>query len=58
MIDNKKYEKLRIAQLIYHIDAHPRFVGNDKYINYTTTIRGEVDMAMAVTADLIEATKA
>lgn len=42
---------------IYHIDAHPRFVGNDKYLNYTTTVRGKVDVAMAVTADLVKATK-
>ena len=40
----------------YHIDPHPRFVGNDQYVVFTTTLRGEVDLAVAKVDDLIEKT--
>jgi hypothetical protein len=40
----------------YHIDPHPRFVCGDKYIVFTTTVRGEVDVALARTQDLMELT--
>lgn len=40
----------------YHIDPHPRFTCNEQYITFTTTIRGEVDLAILPTRDLIERT--
>jgi hypothetical protein len=40
----------------YHIDPHPRFCGEDRFIVFTATIRGEVDLAIARTDDLIERT--
>lgn len=44
-------------QCKYHIDPHPRFVLKDKYITFTTTVKGKVDLAVADVSDLIEATK-
>ena len=40
----------------YHIDPHPRFILNDQYIVFTTTIRGEVDLAILPVNPLIERT--
>jgi len=40
----------------YHIDPHPRFCCGDRYIAFTTTIRGEVDLALVEVATLIERT--
>ena len=40
----------------YHIDPHPRFCAQDRYVVFTTTIRGQVDLAMVKTSDLIERT--
>lgn len=40
----------------YHIDPHPRFVFGDQYVVFTTTMRGEIDVALARVADLIERT--
>ncbi|MFW5803113.1 MAG: hypothetical protein ACOCWJ_04270 [Verrucomicrobiota bacterium] len=40
----------------YHIDPHPRFCAGDQYIVFTTTIRGEVDVAMISVRDLIDKT--
>jgi hypothetical protein len=40
----------------YHIDPHPRFCGLDQFVVFTTTIRGEVDLAIVQTADLVERT--
>lgn len=37
----------------YHIDPHPRFCCNDQYVVFTTTVRGEVDLAIVPTAELI-----
>lgn len=40
----------------YHIDPHPRFAGDDQFVVYTTTVRGEVDLAIIPTSDLIDRT--
>lgn len=40
----------------YHIDPHPRFCCNDRYVVFTTTIRGGVDVALAPTEELVERT--
>lgn len=40
----------------YHIDPHPRFCSNDRYVVFTTTVQGEVDLAIVPTAHLIEKT--
>ncbi|MGC9467122.1 MAG: hypothetical protein ACP5HS_00895 [Anaerolineae bacterium] len=45
-----------LAGSTYHIDPHPRFVGGEQFVVFTTTVRGEVDLAVARTADLIERT--
>ena len=41
----------------YHIDPHPSFTMDDRYIAFTTTVLGHVDLAFADVASLIEATK-
>jgi len=40
----------------YHIDPHPRFVGGDRYIVFTTTVRGQVDLAVVPVQNLIDLT--
>ena len=40
----------------YHIDPHPRFCSDEKYVVFTTTVRGVVDLAIIPTQDLIERT--
>ena len=40
----------------YHIDPHPRFCCNDQYVVFTTSVRGEVDVALVPTEDLVRAT--
>lgn len=40
----------------YHIDPHPRFCDQDRLIVFTTTIRGQVDLALVKTADLVART--
>ena len=40
----------------YHIDPHPRFCGHDRLVVFTTTVRGQVDLAIVKTSDLIERT--
>jgi hypothetical protein len=40
----------------YHIDPHPRFSCDDQYVVFTTTLRGEVDVAIARTSDLVHKT--
>jgi hypothetical protein len=40
----------------YHVDPHPRFCGSDKLAVFTTTVRGEVDLAVAKVDDLIDRT--
>lgn len=42
---------------IYHIDAHPRFVLNDRYVVFTTTMQGRVDVGVAEVQQLIDATE-
>ena len=39
---------------IYHIDPHPRFVVGDRYVTFTTTVCGRVDVVIAETSQLIE----
>ena len=40
----------------YHIDPHPRFCASDKLVVFTTTVRGEVDLAVIEADDLINRT--
>lgn len=40
----------------YHIDPHPRFCSQDRYIVFTTTVRGQVDLAITGVEDLIRRT--
>jgi plasmid maintenance system killer protein len=40
----------------YHIDPHPRFCCNDQYVVFTTTVRGEIDVAIVPTEDLVKHT--
>jgi hypothetical protein len=54
IIDNPAMKGLTGSQ--YHIDPHPRFCGGDAFITFTTTVRGEVDLAMVKVADLVDAT--
>ena len=42
----------------YHIDPHPRFVWDDEWICFTTTVAGRVDIALAPVDQLIAATEA
>jgi hypothetical protein len=41
----------------YHIDPHPRFCCGDRYVVFTTTIRGEVDVAIAPVDQLLKRTE-
>jgi hypothetical protein len=40
----------------YHIDPHPRFCCLEQYVVFTTTVRGEVDLAIVPSKDLIDRT--
>ena len=40
----------------YHIDPHPRFCASDRFVVFTTTVRGEVDIALVSTSDLVDRT--
>ncbi len=40
----------------YHIDPHPRFCANDRYVVFTTTLLGRIDLAIVPVADLVQAT--
>ena len=40
----------------YHIHPHPRFCAGDSCIAYTTTVKGEADVALTSVAALIDAT--
>jgi hypothetical protein len=40
----------------YHLHPHPRFCLNDRYICYTTTVRGIIDVAIVPVSQLIERT--
>ncbi|XHR27179.1 MAG: hypothetical protein ACFUZC_14630 [Chthoniobacteraceae bacterium] len=41
----------------YHVHPHPQFCYNDRYICYTTTVRGRVDVAFTPVDSLIAATQ-
>ena len=41
----------------YHIDPHPRFTENEKYIVFTTTELGGCDLAIAVVDEIAELTR-
>ncbi|MDR3710657.1 MAG: hypothetical protein P4L33_20340 [Capsulimonadaceae bacterium] len=43
---------------VYHPDPHPNFVGGDRYIVYTTTVFGALDVALTPVAPLLERTSA
>jgi hypothetical protein len=49
-------ERTDYAGRHYHIDPHPRFCSNDRYVVFTTTVRNEIDLAIVPVEDLIEAT--
>jgi hypothetical protein len=38
----------------YHIDPHPHFSPRGSYVIYTTTVRGQVDVALAPVAGILE----
>jgi hypothetical protein len=40
----------------YHVDPHPRFCADDRYICYTTTVQGRADVAIVPVAELIALT--
>jgi len=42
---------------VYHIDPHPRFVFNDKYVAQVTTVTGQVTVAFTPVDQLKELTK-
>ena len=44
-------------QNYYHIDPHPRFTENEKYIVFSTSELGGCDLAVAVVDELVELTK-
>jgi len=44
---------LRLYKSKYHVHPHPRFSGDDRYIIYTTTVRGIVDVAVVPVAPLV-----
>ena len=41
----------------YHIDPHPRFTDNEKYIVFTTTELGGCDLGVAIVDELLEMTE-
>lgn len=47
----------RDATQCTHLHPHPHFCFHDRYICYTTTIHGRVDLALVRTEDLIQATR-
>ncbi len=49
-------ERADYAGRHYHIDPHPRFVCDDRYIVFTTTVRGEIDVALVPTAEVVKLT--
>ena len=42
---------------VYHLDPHPRFNCEDKYIVFTTSVYGKIDLAVAKTDDIIALTE-
>ena len=51
IIDNPGIEG--VTGTNYHIDPHPRFCCEDRFVVFTTTARGQVDLALVRTADLV-----
>lgn len=45
-----------VGQEKYHVHAHPQFCYGDRYICYTTTVRGRVDVAFVSVESLVTAT--
>jgi carbon storage regulator CsrA len=41
----------------YHTQPRPRFCFDDRYVSYTTTVNGRVDVALALTETLLAETK-
>ena len=41
----------------YHVHPHPQFCCGDRYICYTTNVRGRVDVALVAVEELIDATR-
>jgi hypothetical protein len=41
----------------YHLDPHPRFTQNEKYIVFTTSERGRPDLAIAPVEPLLKMTE-
>ena len=41
----------------YHMDPHPQFTCNDKYVAHTVTVDGHIDVAITPVDQLIEMTK-
>ncbi len=40
----------------YHIDPHPGFCCGDRFVVFTTTVRGQIDLAILPTDELIRKT--
>ena len=51
LIDNPAIEGYVGAN--YHIDPHPRFCCGDRFVVFTATVRGRVDVAVVRTDDLV-----
>jgi hypothetical protein len=45
------------AAMGYHPDPHPQLVADDRYIAYTTTVRGQLDIALVAVDELLERTR-
>ncbi|MFA6961754.1 MAG: hypothetical protein WC205_13450 [Opitutaceae bacterium] len=43
-------------QQSYHVHAHPQFCGGDRYICYTTTVLGGIDVAFTLVDELVDKT--
>lgn len=64
-LNRKTGQEINIVSLVpyadsdqarYHVHAHPQFCGDGRYICYTTTVLGGVDVAFTPVDALIEAT--
>ena len=51
LIDNPALHNFTGAN--YHIDPHPRFCCDDRFVVFTTTVRGRVDVAVVRIEDLV-----
>ncbi len=49
--------KPKYPRSYWHLDPHPQFTSDGKYIVSTTTVRGSVDVAITPVEELIEMTK-